>query len=168
MVERKTRQVVRRLNHSVNFPAKANTIKKVLIILPRNLQLLDMASEFVQGLRKTYPGWRIELFDVDKLTKADLNRIKLPRAEILQKLKRAQYHLVLDLNEKFDQLASFITLMTEAPYRLHLQAESSIYFNIYYQPHKTDEPDEVQNHYEPLLAYLKNLFVRSDEVMEEM
>jgi hypothetical protein len=60
LIRMKARHVARRLTQSLNFPMKANTIKKVLVILPRNLDLLDRASNFVQSLRKTYPSWRVE------------------------------------------------------------------------------------------------------------
>ncbi|NIV03768.1 MAG: hypothetical protein GWN59_03865, partial [Calditrichae bacterium] len=137
----KARAVARRLNQSVNFPMGANSIQNVLVILPRNLELFENASAFIQSLRKAYPKWHIELFDVDKLKKNDLNRVEMPRAEIIQKLKKASYSLVLDLNDDADQLTSFITLMTEAPYRLHLKTSDSFYYNIVYQPQKNGAPD---------------------------
>lgn len=157
LIRMKARHVARRLTQSLNFPMKANTIKKVLVILPRNLDLLDRASNFVQSLRKTYPGWRVELFDVDKLSKSDLNRMHLPRPEILSKLRSAEYHFVVDLNDTEDELSGFIALMTEAPYRLHLKANGSSYYNIVYQPQQTGE----KAYYDSLLNYLRKLFVKN-------
>lgn len=153
----KARPVARRLNQAVSFPIQSTTVKKVLVILPRDLNLIDRASMFVQSLRSTFPAWRVELFDVDKLSKSDLNRMQLPKPEILQKLRKAGYHFVLDLNVSSDRLSSFIALMTEAPYRLHLYADSSIYYNIAYQPHRNGK----EIIYDPLLNYLRNLFVKN-------
>lgn len=153
----KAKAVARRLVHAMNFPIQAASITKVLVILPRNLELLDRASNFVQSLRKTYPDWRVELFDVDKLSKSDLNSMNLPRPEILNKLRRAEYHFVVDLNDDSDDLSGYISLMTEAPYRLQLGAGSSVYSNIVYQP----QEDVNKIYYDSLLGYLRKLFVRN-------
>ncbi len=153
----KARPVAQRLNQSLNFPIKATEVEKVLVILPRDLHLLDRASIFVQSLRKTYPGWRIELFDVDKLGESELNHVHLPKPNVIQKLKSAHYQFVLDLNEQFDHLTGFITLMTEAPYRLHIQNEGSFFYNIVYQPQSSDRGV----YFEPLLNYLRKLFVKN-------
>lgn len=152
----KARPVTRRLERALRFPVPAGEVDKVLVILPRNLNLMDRAMGFVQSLRKTFPGWRVELFDVDKLGKGDLNRIQMPRTEILQRLREAGYHLVVDLNEHRDRLSAFITLMTEAPYRLHLHPEDSPFYNMAVQPQAGD----IQHVYTPLLSYLRRLFIR--------
>ena len=157
LISSKARPVARRIHQAINFPIRANTIEKVLIILPRKLELLGIADKFIQALRKAYPNWRVELFDIDKLTKTDLNKIKLPRQEIVDKLRNAKYHFVLDLNDNADQTAAYITLMTEARYRLQLQADGSFYYNIAYQPQKYDQ----YIYYESLLSYLRKLFIKN-------
>ena len=153
----KTRPVVKRLKHSMNFPVPSKVISKVMVILPRNLALLDQASIFVQSLRKTYPAWRVELFDVDKLDRNDLNRMQLPRQEVLDRLRKADYQFVLDLNDGNDRISSYIALMTEAPYRLHMRSDGKMFYNISYQPQNTNG----EYYYEPLLNYLRRLFVKS-------
>lgn len=157
LIRLKARAVARKLNKVLNFPAKANAINKVLVILPRNLEMLDRASNFVQSLRKTFPNWRVELFDVDKLSKSDLNRMHLPRPEVLNKLKSAEYNFVVDLNDSEDELSGFIALMTEAPYRLQMKTNGSSYYNIVYQPNQADEAV----YYDSLLNYLRKLFVKN-------
>ncbi|MFQ5585005.1 MAG: hypothetical protein ACE5GL_11265, partial [Calditrichia bacterium] len=66
-------------------------MKKVLVILPRNMDHLEGALDFVQSLWKTYPLWRVELFDVDKLDKSDLNPMRIPRPQLIQRLRKADY-----------------------------------------------------------------------------
>lgn len=144
----------------MKLPIPSKSIKKVLVILPRNLQLIDQASEFVQELRNSYPEWRVELFDVDKLNKDELNRARLPKPEILTKLRKAGYHFVLDLNDHLDQLSSYIALMTEAGYRMHSQVDESMYYNIVYQPSANGRNEKgAKLGYEQLLNYLHHLFV---------
>lgn len=159
VIRKKAEKVSRRLSQPMRFPAKSSVVSKVLVILPRNLSGLDNASNFVESLRHTYPGWRVELFDVDKLTRDDLNRMQLPKNEILEKLRKSGYHFVVDLNESLDQLAAYITLMTEAPYRLHLHtAGTSFFYNIVYQPQQNGDHHA---NYQSLLDYLGKLFVRN-------
>ncbi len=156
LIQLKVKPVMRRLNQSLSFPISANSVKKVLVIMPRNLELLERASNFVQSLRKTYPNWRVELFDVDKLNKDDLNHLQLPRPRIVAKLKQADYQFVLDLNDYCDHLSGFIALMTEAPYRLRLQSQPSFYYNLVF--HTQNNGDTL--YYDSLLNYLRKLFVR--------
>ena len=158
-IKSKAEPVARRVNQSLAFPITASSIKKVLVILPRNLNLIDRASLFVQSMRKNYPTWRIELFDVDKLNKTDLNRMQLPRPEIVDRLRDAGYHLVVDLNDRFDQLSSYIALMTEAHYRLKLGSDDGLeamYYNMAFQ--LTNPGNGIE--YDPLLKYLSKLFIR--------
>lgn len=157
MIKKKTERITRKLQNPMSFPIRSNVIQRVLVILPRNLSLLDLANRFIHALREAYPTWRVELFDVDKLGSDDLNRMKLPKQEIIDRLRKADYHFVLDLNDKLDELSAYITLMTEAPYRLRLQSEGSLNcYNIVYHPEKNGEEKAP---YESLLSYLNLLFV---------
>jgi|GEM_PF-4368719 len=152
-IQLKTKGVARKLDSTLSFPIPSDKIKKVLIILPRNLESLDRASNFVQALKKHYPKWRVELFDVDKLGKNDLNNMQLPKPEVVNKLKAANYNFVLDLNDANDQIASFITLMTEAPYRMNLNRDGETSYNIAFQPQRADGAIR----YESVLQYLSQL-----------
>lgn len=152
-IQLKTKGVARKLDSTLSFPIPSDKIKKVLIILPRNLESLDRASNFVQSLKKHYPKWRVELFDVDKLGKNDLNNMQLPKPEVVNKLKAANYNFVLDLNDSNDQVASFITLMTEAPYRMNLNRDGETSYNIAFQPQRADGSIR----YESVLQYLSQL-----------
>lgn len=154
-IQLKTKGVARKLDSTLSFPIPSDTIKKVLIILPRNLESLDRASNFVQSLKKHYPKWRVELFDVDKLGKNDLNNMQLPKPEVVNKLKAAKYNFVLDLNDSNDQIASFITLMTEAPYRMNLNRDGETSYNIAFQPQRADGSIR----YESVLQYLSQLII---------
>lgn len=157
ILQSKVKPVMRRLNTAVNFPIQADSVKKVLVILPPKAELLHHAHQFIYALRKRYPAWRVEMFDVSKLSGDDLNRMRLPRDEILHKLKAAGYHFVIDLDESSDHLSAFITVMTEAPYRLSLTSKSATYYNLTFQPHK----DGSNLYYKSLLEYLGKLFVHN-------
>jgi len=157
MIDSKVKPVISRLNESLNFPIKANAIRKVLVILPRNMEMIDHANRFVTTLRKRFPHWRVELFDIDKLNDADLNRMRLPKDEIINKLKKAGYQFVIDMDASTDFLSSLITLMTEATYRLSICEKNARYYNLIFQPHQNGKGI----HYKSLLDYLNKLFVKN-------
>lgn len=157
MIDSKVKPVISRLNQSLSFPIKANAIRKVLVILPRNMEKIDAANRFVTTLRKRFPQWRVELFDIDKLNEADLNRMRFPKEEILKKLKKAGYQFVIDMDASADFLSSLITLMTEATYRLSICEKYPRYYNLTFQLHQNGKPV----HYKPLLDYLNKLFVKN-------
>ncbi len=157
MIDSKVKPVISRLNLRLEFPLKANVIRKVLVILPRNMEKIDAANRFVTALRKRFPHWRVELFDIDKLNDVDLNRMRLPKDEILNKLKKAGYQFVIDMDASADFLSSLITLMTEAKYRLSICEKYPRYYNLTFQPHQNGQPIQ----YKSLLDYLNRLFVKN-------
>ncbi len=157
VIDSKVKPVISRLNHSLNFPIKANAIRKVLVILPRNMELIDHANRFVVALRKRFPHWRVELFDIDKLNDTDLNRMRLPKDEILTKLRKAEYHFVIDMDASTDFLSSLITLMTEATYRLSICEKYPRYYNLTFQLHENGQ----RVHFKSLLDYLDKLFIKT-------
>ena len=163
LIASKVRPVLKRLSNNMNFPEKASCISKVLVIMPRNMSMLQDANRFIQVLRKYYPGWRVELFDADKLTANDLDRMSLPREAITDKLRQAGYQFVMDLNDVADPVSAYIALMTEAAYRLHLVPEGSDYFNLTFQIHQNDAKDRGEDdlYYDPLVKYLGKLFVKN-------
>jgi hypothetical protein len=161
LVKIKVKPILKRLPNSLSFPVKATEIEKVLIILPRDMAQLDEANLFVQALKKQYPSWKIELFDVDKLTPNQYTRMQIPKDEVTDKLKSRNFHFVIDLNEVPDQLTSYLALCTEAPYRLHLNSGFNEYFNLTFQPALLEDNKKrsAKGVYTMLLGYLDRLFV---------
>jgi hypothetical protein len=161
LVKIKVKPILKRVSNSLSFPVKAKEIEKVLVILPRDMTRLDEANRFVQGLKKQYPSWKVELFDVDKLTPDQYTRMRIPKDEVTAKLKSGNYHFVIDLNEIPDQTASYLALCTEAPYRLHLNSGFNEYFNLTFQPAAIEDKQQRTSNgvYTMLLSYLDRLFV---------
>lgn len=152
----KSRKVIKQINTMLDFPVKSKEIKKVLIVLPRELNHLDDANQFIQKLRKSYKHWKIEIIDVDKINKEDLNLLNIPAQRIIKKIKNTNYHLVIDLNEQFDLICAFIAVMSEANYRMTFNSKDQDYFNMQCYP------TEIKNgfFYKSLFDYLQQLFTK--------
>lgn len=151
----RSRSVLKRINAMLDFPVKSMEIKNVLVILPRGLNHLDEANRFVQNLRQQYRYWKIEIFDVDKVNKDNLNLLKIPDHSIMEKIKSANYHLAIDLNEQFDLVSAFVAVMSEAAYRISFSNQDLDYFNM--QCYPTHGKNGF--FYQPLLDYVQSLFV---------
>lgn len=156
-INRKTRKKLRSISQPLAFPIEADSIKNVLVILPGNLNYLEAANQFVRNLRETFSKWSVDIFDVDKISKEDLNRWNVPTDNILSRLIEVQYKLVIDLHTKFDLLSAFLAVMTEAPYRINLDYMGQPYFNIQY----AIAGEQENRTYSPLLKKIKQLFVIS-------
>lgn len=151
----KSRKVIKQINTMLDFPVKSKEIKKVLIILPRELGHLDDANQFIQDLRKSYKNWKIEIIDVDKID--DLNLLNIPAQKIIEKIRNTNYHLVIDLNEQFDLVCAFIAIMSKANYRMTFNSKDQNYFNMQCYP------TVIKNgfFYQSLFDYLQRLFTKN-------
>lgn len=151
----KSRRVLKRINAMLDFPVRSGEIKNVLVVMPRGLDHLDEASRFVQELRKHYRRWKIEIFDVDKIDKDNLNLLKIPGHSIVEKIKKGDYHLAIDLNQQFDIVSAFLTVMSEAAYRIGFTDQDQRYFNM--QCCSAHAGNGF--YYQALLDYVQKLFV---------
>jgi hypothetical protein len=156
-IKRKTRKKLKAITQPLAFPIEADSIKNVLVILPGNLNYLEAANQFVRNLRDDFSNWSVDIFDVDKITKEDLNRWNMPSHNILSRLIEARYKLVIDLHTKFNLQSAFLTVMTEAPYRINLDYLGQPYFNIQY----AIAGEQENRTYSPLFKKIRQLFVIS-------
>ena len=72
----------------LSLPIQARTVKNVLVILPRNLKLMDEALHFLEQLKQQYSFWKIEILDIDKLTPEQYNFWKLPSDQFVEQLPK--------------------------------------------------------------------------------
>jgi len=98
----KARQALKKIQHTMSFPLHATSIQRVLVIMPRDLNLIEAAHQFINRLRETFPFWDIQMFDVDKMPKEKLNWMGVPSKEYVH----------------------------GAPYRVHVENEDGSFFNI--------------------------------------
>jgi len=150
----KSKKLLKNRQQTFQLPATAPSIHKVLVILPGRLNEIESATNFVYRLKKTYPSWKIDIFDVDKLEPTDFTIFGLPKGELLNKIQRQQYDFIIDLNTSMDLLIGYFAIQSGAVFRLHLNDASNPYYNIAYH---TEFPS--QNNFASLLSYIEKIFV---------
>ena len=143
----------RRENNSLQLPVAARQVSRVLIMLPYGVEKLDAASEFVRKLRAEYPSWEVEVFDADKLSESEKNKLNLPQEMVVQRISAGRFDLVIDLHTQFDLSSAYLALVTGAAYRIHFQEEDNYFYNIRLNRYRSAKFDE-------LLHRVQELFPR--------
>lgn len=126
----KTRKMRRRKMDGLRLPVSPRQVSRVLVILPHRADLLDAASEFVRELRAAYSAWQVEVFDADKLSGSEKNKLNLPQESVVKRIAGGNFNLVIDLHTQFDLSSAYLSLMTGAAYRIHCQEEDNYFYNI--------------------------------------
>ncbi len=132
-MRRKALRALKKSQQAMSFPLQATSIQRVLVIMPRDLRLIEAAHDFINQLREQFPYWQVQIFDVDKLPPEKLNWMQVPRKEYIRELKNQQYDMVVDLNQQVDWLITYLAVMSGAPYRVHLESEDGQFFNIQFK-----------------------------------
>ncbi len=135
-MERRARRALKKMHHAMSFPLHATSIRRVWVIMPRDLQYIEAAHQFINELRQKFPFWDIQLFDVDKLPQEKLNWMHIPNKEYIADLKNQHYDMVIDLNRQMDWLVVYLAVMSGAPYRVHLENEDGEFFNIQFKANR--------------------------------
>jgi len=139
---------------SVSVPLSPGKVKSVLIVLPRQMELVDAAVSLVHDLKKEFPAWRFMVLDMDKVLSHKLNRLDLPNNQFIQELSDNSFDLVLDLNDGYDLRVAYLLVKLKIPYRLHLSEIPNNYYNIFVQSGDKNSQD-----FTYVLRYLKKIFV---------
>jgi hypothetical protein len=150
----KCHRILKRINTKLEFPVQAKEVKKVLVIFPKDVDLID-ANQFIQKLRAEYRRWSVEIFDVYKIKPEERNILKMPNRILSNRLRKKNYDMVIDLNVPLDNVCAFIAVITEATYRVKITNEEQHYFNMQCSSSKENQ----RFFYQPLLDYLKRLFL---------
>ncbi len=154
IMQHRARRELKKIKSAIHFPVQASSIQRVLVILPRDLQLIEPAHQFVNQLRQAFPAWHIQMFDVDKLPAEKLNWLKIPDSAYIQELKSQQFDMVIDLNRHGDWLVTYLAVMSGAPYRVQVENGDKQFFNIQYNTHQ-DAP------FGGLIEAFSRLFIRN-------
>ena len=138
----------------MTIPMPAERVRNVLIILPREVELVDSAVALIRKLRKHFSRWNYMVLDLDKVLTHKLNRLNLPNQNFLQELEKNAFDLVINLNYKFDIRTAYLVVMLKIPYRINLFPAYDEFYNVVIHPRK----DNSRN-FNFVLEYLQTIFV---------
>jgi hypothetical protein len=107
-------------NQSTNFVHNLRTVKRVLIILPRDRAEEVGIRKYLTALYKVFDNVQVSTLDIFSLRKIDVNWLGLPNQSYLNRIRSENFDLTIDLNSYHDVLCTYITDLIAAPMRLHL------------------------------------------------
>ncbi|GAB4331213.1 MAG: hypothetical protein Kow0037_07610 [Calditrichia bacterium] len=114
------------------LPIETGKIENVLVILPTQMELVENALNFFHRLKKTFENWKFVVLDVTKIETNNLNKLGLPNAAFLEKLKQQDAHLIIDLNTADNLKSIHIVNSLNAPYRLSIRKTEYAVYNLHF------------------------------------
>jgi hypothetical protein len=145
----------REKSHITNFVQNIKSVKKVLIILPRDRAEEVNARKYLTALYKVFDKVQISTLDIFNLRKIDVNWLGVPNQSYLNRIRSENFDLTIDLNSYHDTLCTYLTDLIEAPLRLHLVEGK---FDKIYNLHiRSSMESPVEKRYQNLVNYLAHL-----------
>jgi hypothetical protein len=133
---------IREKSQITDFLLQLKSVKKVLIILPRDRAEEVYARKYLTQIRQLFKGTRISTLDVFSLRKMDTNWLGMPNQDFINKLHDEKFDLIVDLNSFHDRLCTFLGATTGAPMRLHVMpGKYEKIYNLQFRVHKSASMD---------------------------
>ena len=143
---------IREKSQITDFMLQINSVKKVLIILPRDRADEVYARKYLTQIRQLFKGTRISTLDTFSLRKIDTDWLGMPNQSFIKKLQDEKFDLIVDLNSFHDRLCTFLGAKTGAPMRLHVMpGRYEKIYNLQFRVHKSASMDV---RYRILINYL--------------
>ncbi len=153
-VKLKTWRVFKEIDKTpMAIPMPANTVRNVMIVLPRQVEYVDSAVALIRKLRRHFSRWNYMVLDLDKVLAHKLNRLNLPNRNFLQELEKNTFDLVINLNFEFDIRTAYLVVMLKIPYRVNLFPGYGNFYNVVIQPRSNDSKN-----FDFVLEYLQTIF----------
>lgn len=135
------------------------TVKKVLVILPRDRAEEIVARKYYSGLFNVFDHAQVSTLDIFNLRRIDVNWLGVPNHAYLNRIRGENFDLVIDLNTYHDILCTYLTALIEAPMRLHLVEGK---FDKIYNLHiRTSGESTIEKRYQNLVNYLSHFRPKS-------
>jgi hypothetical protein len=133
---------IREQSQITDFLLQLNSLKKVLIILPRDRAEEVYSRKYLSQIRRLFKGTRISTLDVGSLRGTDKNWLGMPSQDFIKKLYNEKFDLVVDLNSFHDRLCTFLGARAGAPMRLHVMpGKYEKVYNLQFRVHKSASMD---------------------------
>jgi len=138
-----------------NFVQGIRSVKKVLIILPRDRAEEVKARKYLNALFKVFEKVQISTLDIFNLRRIDVNWLGVPNQAYLNRIRSEKFDLTIDLNSYHDALCTYLTGLIEAPLRLHLmEGKFDKIYNLHIRSRVTSP---IEKRYQNLVNYLAHL-----------
>jgi hypothetical protein len=148
-------QLMREKKEITNFLERFQSVKKVLIILPRDRAEEIMARNYVSKFRKIFRSTHISIFDIFNLREKDVSWLGVPNTFFITKFRDEKFDLLIDLNSYHDTLCCYIGALIGPPLRIHFSHGK--YDKIYNLQINLDTQLTLESRYKNFIEYLARL-----------
>ncbi len=119
----------------IDFNTALSSAKSILIFMPENLDHYSAAKKVLKKVKKQLPGKKIVIctnqqeIDLDKnshidgiifVTSQDVNFLGFPRKNLTEKITTTDFDMILDLNQDFQPVSSYLSQKSKAPLKVCL------------------------------------------------
>lgn len=138
-----------------DYPAKIDTIKKILLILPVECNDKTEYRDFIVRLKEIFLKVKVSTFQIKDLRLHEQNWLGIPNERFFSELRSQAFSLIIDLNLQTNKICSYICALSEAPVRINLI--SGKYDHVYNLYFRSGQEKSIDDRYNLILNSLKKL-----------
>ncbi|OQX85158.1 hypothetical protein B6D60_08320 [candidate division KSB1 bacterium 4484_87] len=151
----------------VNFNTALTSAKSVLIFMPEKVEDFSAAKNFLRKFKQELPGKKVVIctqqqeINIEKnshidgiifVTSDDVNFFGLPRKKLTQKIAATNFDMILDLNQDFQPVSSYLSRKSNAPLKVCLyNQQKEAFYNFAY---RTSVQFNLEEQYNRLVHFL--------------
>ena len=129
-----------------DYPAKIDTIKKILLILSTDCKDKIKYRDFIAGLNEIFSEANVSTFQIKDLRLHEQNWLGVPNGRYLSELRSQAFDLIIDLNLQSDKICAYICALSEAPVRINLiSGKYDHVYNLYFRSNREKSGEERYN-----------------------
>jgi len=141
--------------------------RTILVCMPYKLDAFGIAKNFVTNITADFPNASfqfvvrndylnllngIKKYGTIIVTDKDVNMFGLPKNELIQKVFSTSYDIVIDLNDDFHLLSTYLCQKSSASLKICLDNhDRELFYNFYF---RTQLHENLENKYRKLVQYL--------------
>jgi hypothetical protein len=138
-----------------DFFTAVRSVKKILVILPRDRALEVMSRKYVSQIHDIFKPAQFSSLDIYNLRKVDVNWLGIPNNSFLSKIKNENFDMILDVNSYHDHLCTYLGVFTDAPLRMHLcEGQFDKFYNIHI---RSEQHTSIEKKYKNMIKYLAKI-----------
>ena len=138
-----------------DFFTALKSVKKILVILPRDRAEEVMSRKYISQIHDIFKPAQFSSLDIHSLRKSDVNWLGVPNNSFLSKIKSENFDMILDVNSYHDHLCTYLGVFTNAPLRMHLcEGPFDKFYNIHI---RSEQNSSIERKYKNLIKYLMKI-----------
>ena len=160
---------LRKQNNIVDIFDTFDKARSILIFMPDKLEDFGIARKYVNKIMADFPKANFQVviresyrslldgvieYGIVFVAEKEVGIFGLPKKKLKQKIFTKKHDIVIDLNNEFHLLSTFLCRISDAALKICLDNEDrELFYNFYL---RTNVQEKLEKKYEKLVYYLKN------------